>query len=218
MLSLAAALLAIAVGVDTSSRSGTQLGSFSASVNATCCARPLGWLRFFWFPALLAMGLFVMVAGSTNGTAARGAAFDYWKQNYATWNDAPQPSVASANLDLWLDPATSAFRTKGSFRLHNHHQESIDRFALSGGPHWQEVRWTVDGESVEPENRSLLYVFSIENGLRPGQEVTVGFELEGRQPDGISEKGRELAEFILPSGVVLTSLNPTFAPTVGFRP
>jgi hypothetical protein len=167
-------------------------------------------------PALVAVPLWLAVVGANNGEAAKTDAHKYWKQNYATWKDAPQPSIASVDVDLWLDPAKSAFRTQGSFALLNHHDETLERFALTGGSRWRDLSWTLEGQKVEPENRSQLYVFTVDGGLSPGASVTVGFEFEGNRPDGISENGGSTAEFILPSGVVLTNLTPTFVPTVGF--
>ncbi|MBZ0112545.1 MAG: hypothetical protein K8J08_08800 [Thermoanaerobaculia bacterium] len=167
-------------------------------------------------PALVAIPLWFAVVGANNGEAAKSDAHKYWKQNYATWKDAPQPSIASVDVDLWLDPAESSFRTKGSFELLNHHDEALDRFALSGGSRWRDLSWTLNGQKVEPQNRSQLYVFTVDGGLPPGQRVTVGFEFEGNRPDGISKNGGSTAEFILPSGVVLTNFIPTFVPTVGF--
>ena len=46
--------------------------------------------------------------------------------------------------------------------------------------------------------------------------VRIGFDCGGRLPDGITRNGHGMREFIEPSGVVLTSLAPTFAPVVGF--
>lgn len=171
----------------------------------------------FLIPVTIAVPLWLAVANSTDGERARDGAREYWKRNYATWKDAPQPSLAAVDVDLWLDPATSAFRTRGTFELRNHHDEALPRLALSGGRHWRDLSWTLDGEPTDPENRSGLYVFEIDGGLAPGGTVTIGFELEGRHPDGTSRGGRDLAEFILPSGVVLTNLGPVFVPTVGFN-
>ena len=173
-------------------------------------------------PALVAVPLWLAVAGGRGGGAARKADHDYWQQNYATWHDAPQPAVSGADVDLRLEPADHAFVTHGSFVLTNDHAEPLRRFALTGGAHWRDVSWTLDGEPYEPEDRSGLYVFTPgtgvagSGGLAPGDTVRVGFTLSGRFPNRISEKAGTLWELILPSGVVLTSFTPSFVPVVGF--
>ena len=167
-------------------------------------------------PALVALPLWFAVAGARDGEAAHKADHDYWKQNYATWHDAPEPAVSGVDVDLWLDPAGHAFRSHGTFALTNHHDEALRRFALTGGAHWRDVTWTLDGEPFVPEDRSGLYVFAPAAGLAPGGTTTVGFELAGRFPAAVSKGGGELWQFILPEGVVLTSFHPSFVPVVGF--
>jgi hypothetical protein len=44
---------------------------------------------------------------------------DYWKQNLATWEDAPLPSLAAVDLDLTLDPPRRGFEISGSYDLVN---------------------------------------------------------------------------------------------------
>ena len=74
----------------------------------------------------------------------------------------------------------------------------------------------MNGEEYQPDNRSLLYVFTPEPELAPGKSVRVGFSYTGKFPRGISKNGKGLGEFILPSGVVLTSFQLSFVPVVGY--
>jgi len=158
------------------------------------------------------------------GAEAREEAKRYWRQNVATWKDAPQPAIRRVDVALRLEPEAGAFETRGTFELANPHAEPLARFALTGGRHWRDVSWTLDGRPYEPEDRSGLYVFTPPEPLAPspdgtpgnGGGVTLGFSFSGRFPDGVSENGGSLSEFIIPQAVVLTSFRPTFVPTVGY--
>ncbi|HYO13253.1 MAG TPA: M1 family aminopeptidase [Thermoanaerobaculia bacterium] len=167
-------------------------------------------------PLVAGVALWLAVLDGFQGESMEKKARDYWKQNLATWWDAPQPAVADVSLDLRVEPAERWLQSKGSYVLVNDEREPLGRFALTGGLHWEKVRWTLNGKPYEPENRSGLYVFSPGAPLPPGGRVRVGFSFEGRFPDGVTKNGGGTGEFILPSGVVLTSFSPSFVPVVGY--
>ncbi|MCY1032896.1 M1 family aminopeptidase [Corallococcus sp. BB11-1] len=186
--------------------------------------RPSGLARGAWRLApylvvpVVALGwLGVLVGQGHQGAAAKKRAKQYWQKNLATWKDAPQPMLADVDLDVDLEPAAGAFRMKGTYTLVNRQDAPLARFALSGGDAWTDVRWTLEGRDVTPEDRAGLYVFTPSAPLKPGDLVKVGFQYQGRVPDGVSRAGGALKEFILPSGVVLTSEEATFAPVVGYQ-
>ncbi|RKH49887.1 hypothetical protein D7V93_31290 [Corallococcus llansteffanensis] len=159
----------------------------------------------------------MLVGQGYQGAAAKKRAKQYWQKNLATWKDAPQPMLADVDLDVDLEPEAGAFRMKGTYTLVNRHDVPLKRFALSGGDAWTDVRWTLEGKDSTPEDRVGLYVFTPSAPLAPGASLKVGFQYQGHVPDGVSRAGGELKEFILPSGVVLTSEEPTFAPVVGYQ-
>jgi len=141
---------------------------------------------------------------------------DYWKRNLATWKDVPNPALAAVDLDLDLDPARHWLRDRGTYELVNDKATPLRQLALTGGFHWRKVRWTLDGRSYKPEDRSGLYVFTLPSPLPPGGHARIGFDLEATLPAGISKNGGNAREFVLPSGVVLTSFEPTFVPVLGY--
>ncbi len=141
---------------------------------------------------------------------------DYWKQNIATWKDAPQPALTAVDLDLRLEPERRWFRTEGTYILTNLTGAPLRQFALTGGAHFEDPKWTLDGEEVKSEDRTRLYVFTPREPMAPGGAVRLGFSYEGVVPGGITRNGGGAGEFILPSGVVLTSFVPTFAPVIGY--
>ncbi|NRD66031.1 hypothetical protein HRD49_30180 [Corallococcus exiguus] len=186
--------------------------------------KPSGLARGLWrlapylaVPVVALTWLGILVGQGHQGAAAKKRAKEYWQKNLATWKDAPQPMLADVDVDVDLEPEASAFRMKGTYTLLNRHPVALPRFALSGGDGWTDVRWTLDGKDVTPEDRAGLYVFTPSPPLPPGAKVTVGFQYAGHVPDGVSREGGAFREFILPSGVVLTSETPTFAPVVGYE-
>ncbi len=167
-------------------------------------------------PLAAGLALWIAVDDGYQGAGFEKKERDYWKQNLATWKDAPQPAIADAALDLQIDPDRRWLSDHGSYELLNDRDAALARFALTGGPHWKKVSWTLNGRPFKPDNRSGLYVFNLPAPLPPGGRVRVGFQLEGVFPQGISKNGGGSQEFVLPSGVVLTGFTPSFAPVVGY--
>ena len=168
-------------------------------------------------PVILGLTLHLAVATGTEGKAAEKDQKDYWKQNLATWRDAENPSLTAVEVDLELAPEDHWLHSRGTYKLVNTTEKPMRSFALTGGRHWKDLEWTLDGEAYEPDDRSYLFVFEPQQPLAPGDGVEVGFELQGRLPDGITENGGGAGEFILPSGVVLNSFSPSFVPLVGYQ-
>ncbi|MDP9120173.1 MAG: hypothetical protein M3O15_02210 [Acidobacteriota bacterium] len=216
VLGLAALLTAIAV------RAFGRREADAISTAVRLRPRSLGRqaLRFSWLaavPAVAGIMLWLAVMDGFQGDAAKKKARDYWRQNLATWKDAPQPTLAAADVDLTLEPDRRWLHSKGTYDLLNDRDRELARFAVSGGQHWRKVRWTLAGRSYKPENRSGLYVFVPPTPLPRGGHLTIGFEFEGIFPQGITSNGGGTGEFILPSGVVLTSFSPSFVPFIGYR-
>jgi ABC-type Na+ efflux pump permease subunit len=140
----------------------------------------------------------------------------YWQRNHATWIDASTPDLAHSDIDLEIEPRRRWFRTSGSYELVNRSKKSLTKIPVTGGPHWERLRWTFNGENFEPEDRQGLYVFEPARPLESGGRCSIGFEFEGVFVDGFSKNGEGSPQFILPSGVVLTATVPTFVPMVGY--
>lgn len=172
---------------------------------------------FAVLPLVTGVMLYFAVVNGLQGKAIEKKGRDYWKQNLATWKDAPLPSIAGVDLDLELDPQRRWFHNRGSYLLVNDREPPLRQIPLSGGPHWENVRWTLNGKPYEPENRSGLYVFTPPAPLAPGQKMRIGFDFEGRFPNGVTRNGGNMSEFILPSGVVLTSFSSAFVPLMGYQ-
>jgi ABC-2 type transport system permease protein len=167
-------------------------------------------------PLIAGVVLFNRVTHGFEGTAAKKDQKDYWRKNLATWKDVPIPALAGVDLDLALDPQGRSFHVQGTYDIENQRATPLRQIPLTAGDHWKNVAWTMNGKDYEPDNRSHLYVFTPPKELATGEKVKIGFAFDGRFPDGISKNGRGVMEFILPSGVVLTSFTPSMAPVVGY--
>jgi ABC-2 type transport system permease protein len=217
LLALGLAVFFTAVAVQAFGRRQTDaIGTIHRLQAAPLRRRLVGLAPFAVVPLAAGIALWLGVNEGFQGRALERKARDYWKQNLATWKDAPQPAIASVDLDLQIEPARHWLASRGSYELVNPRDAAMKQFALTSGPHWEKVRWTLNGKAYEPENRSGLYVFTPSAPLQRDGRVRVGFQLEGRLPDGMTRNGGGASEFILPSGVVLTSFRPSFVPVVGY--
>jgi ABC-2 type transport system permease protein len=167
-------------------------------------------------PVIAGVALYAQVYQGFEGAAAKKAQKDYWRKNLATWKDIPKPALSAVDLDLTLDPERHYFHSAGTYEIVNQRQTPLRQVPLTAGDHWEHVNWTMNGKEYTPENRSLLYVFTLSPALPPGGKVRIGFSCEGRFPKGNSENGKGRMEFILPSGIVLTSFTPSIAPVLGY--
>lgn len=156
------------------------------------------------------------VAGGPGGDAAEQDAEDYRRAHRDTWRLAPVPGMAGVDLEIVFEPEDRRFEVSGRFTVINHHDEPLARIPVTFGAHFRGLTWTLEGQAHEPEARAGLAVFEPDRPLAPGQELTFGFSYWGRHPDGVSKAGGGSKQFILPSGVVFTSFEPTLFPVVGF--
>jgi ABC-type Na+ efflux pump permease subunit len=150
------------------------------------------------------------------GKASKKLMKDYWRKNLATYLDAPVPDITAVDITVDLDPGRSRLKVEGTYDLVNNRDKALKEIPVTGGMHWESPEWTFDGKPVTPTNRSGLYIFTPEAPLASCGKARLGFRFSGTFPGGITKKGGGNNEFILPSGVVLTSFGTSFAPTLGF--
>ena len=142
---------------------------------------------------------------------------DYWRKNLATYRDAKLPDITHVELDLELFPESSRLSRlrhlrPGQPRGHASSRDPPDRRARTGRPLLDVRRQALRARRTAQR----LYIFTPPLPLGRGQTARIGFRHEGTFPRGISKKGGAAMEFILPSGVVLTSFRPSFVPILGF--
>ena len=172
-------------------------------------------------PLVFGLALWFAVQEGFEGGAAQKRHRDYWRQNLATWIDAPLPYVTHVDLDLDLEPARRWFRVRGSYDLVNRRAAPIPWFPVTGGIGWRDLVWTFDGKPYRPEERETRTgMFVFRQALAPGAAHRLGFSYQAVLLPGISRNGGGLptpSEFILPSSVIVNGRNPDFVPVLGFR-
>lgn len=214
-LATSATFLAIAV------RFFPRRAADASGVLASFAPKPLFFsaVRFSpWLLAPLALGIWLYrdAQAGFQWDESRKQAKDYWAKNIQTWKDAPKPSITGVDLDLELEPSRRWLKSNGTFTLTNDTHDPLEQIPVTRGSHWKNLEWSLDGTKVEPEDRAGLCVFSPKPSLAPGHSLRLGFRFEGRFPDGATKNGGGTNDFILPSGVVLTSFSPEMAPALGF--
>ena len=180
-------------------------------------------------PALVLAGsmLYAMRKGPEGGPTLRQQK-DYWKQNISTWRDTAVPALDRLTAQMDLFPQTRSFHVQGEYLLRNRSEKPMDALPLSIAPHLEVQSWSVDGVALKPvkpiergdrpsiEDRSRLMVIRPTAPLAPDATCRVAFELDGKFPAGWSKTPTGAGEYVLPSGVVLTSFDGSFLPAIGF--
>jgi len=214
---LSVAVLCIALAVRTFPRR-----SFDAALTLQRL-QPRALLRsslrlapFLLVPLALGIGLFKLVDDGFQGGRYEKLAKDYWRKNIATWKDAEKPAIVAAVVDLTLDPGRGFLHTKGEYTLLNDTHAPLERIPITKGAHYKNLHWTLAGTECTPEDRAGLEIFTPQEPLAPGATLRLGFDFEGTYPEGETKNGGGTSDFVLPSGVVLTSFGTDFVPVVGF--
>jgi ABC-type transport system involved in multi-copper enzyme maturation permease subunit len=167
-------------------------------------------------PLSLGVLLGLEVSRGREGGTAKKLAKDYWRKNVATYQNTDVPDIKHVSLALDLFPERSRYHVKGTYDLVDTGKTPLREIVLTGAPHWEQLKWTMDGAPCAPVNRLGLFIFPAPRLWPNGKSVQIGFEHEGAYPAGISERAAEASEFILPSAVVLTSFNGSIAPVLGY--
>ena len=180
-------------------------------------ARSAGRLApFVLVPLLLGAYIDYQVDSGFQGEASQDRAKAYWRQNVATWKDAPSPEIVAVDLALDLAPATRRMDVVGTFTLVNRTDAAMPRLAFTVGDSFEAVTWTIGGAATDAEDRAGLHVLSLPEPLAPGDTVRAGFTYGAVYPDGFTRNGGGLRHFILPAGVLLSTLRGEFLPIPGF--
>jgi hypothetical protein len=218
VLVLGLAALFIALAFRLFARASRDASRVGARLAPSALARSgLRLAPFALVPLIAGTALFVQVQSGYEGKPAEKKLKDYWRRNMATWRDSKNPTIVGVDLDLELDPRRHWFHSRGHYTLVNRHDVPLRQVALTRGLHWKKLTWSdANGDSLAPEDRVGLVIFTPPGPLAPGDSVRIGFDFEGRFPDGATKNGGGASEFILPSGVVLTSFTPSFVPVVGY--
>jgi hypothetical protein len=172
---------------------------------------------FALVPIVTGAVLWAKVDNGFQGENTKYLAKNYWRKNLATYRDWPLPELLNVDINVDLEPAQRSLKVNGLYEVINRHDKPIRQIPVSGGLHWKSIEWTLNKEAYSPENRENLYLFNLKSPLPPGGRAFLGFRFEGNFPMGISKTGGGTNEFVMPSGVVLTSFGTSFAPMLGYQ-
>jgi hypothetical protein len=190
-----------------------------ASIVPLCIAAPA---------AVLVITMLVKMRNGSEGGPQERLAKDYWRQNDLTWRGSVAPAIDRVVADVDVRPESRSFAVKGEYVLRNASGKTVSELALTVRPHLKVSQWTLEGAPIEPvkvfdptklpalENRSGLIVIHAAKPLAPDATLRIGFELTGGLPDGWSKRSTGASEFVLESGVVLTSFSGSFLPYAGY--
>lgn len=149
------------------------------------------------------------------GRSAERRANDYWRRNVATWQGVTPPVVTHVDVRVALEPRNRRMRVVGAFAMRNDTTAPMPQVAFTAGHAFESVSWSVDDVRVEADDRSGLHVVTLPSPLAPGASTRVGFAYAATVPRGLSRNGGGASEFILPSSVVLHTLDTNFLPVPG---
>ncbi len=195
--------------------------------------RPMPLLRTLRAPLIAAIPLAAVavfagmnVRNGYEGKPRRDAAKAYWKRNSRTWEDAPSAALDSVNAEVKLFPERRSLEVVATYVIRNPRTTPMAEIPLTPGPHMKCTDWTVAGVATDPskkdqpvpciEDRSGLFVIRPGKPLAANETIAVSFRSAGKFPDGWSKLSSSASEFVLPTGVVLTSFSPSFLPVLGF--
>jgi ABC-2 type transport system permease protein len=166
-------------------------------------------------PVIAGGMLWRQISTGPDGGRVEKKARDYWKKNLATWMEAPLPALAAVDMDLGLEPSERSWTVKGTYVLVNKRDVKLSKVPVTVSPAWRNLVWTMNGTAYTPDTSSLLHVFTPPKPLMPGDTLRLGFSYAGTET-GATRNGGGAGEFVLPSGVVMTSFSPRWFPMVGY--
>lgn len=160
--------------------------------------------------------LSVLIDRGHEGRAAEARARDYWRRNVATWKGVAPATVTHVDVTMDLAPGERRMDVTGTFAMRNDTAVAMRQVPFTVGGGFEAVSWTIGGQAASHDDRSGLHVLTLPQPLDPRETVTVGFSYRAAVPAGISRNGGGTPEFILPSSVVLHTLDTNFLPVPGF--
>lgn len=163
-----------------------------------------------------ALALAIGIRQGPEGQPAQDRAKEYWRRNVSTWAAAEPPTLVEVDARVVIEPDRHEMRVAGSYTVENAGSAPIDRLPFTLGDGFGEVVWRLDGRTVLAEDRSGLHLLTPAAPLAPNARMVIGFSYRNVLPRGYSRNGGGASEFILPSGVLLTTLGSDFLPLPGF--
>lgn len=173
-------------------------------------------LPFAFLPVLLGGVLAVQVRSGFQSDRVAAIDKEYWRRNVATWGDRSVPSLAHVDVTLTVEPAERTLDVAGEHTLVNTAAQVWTELPLTLRNVFGQPAWTIDGVRATAEDRAGLHLIELPNPLQPGDTVRVGYNYTTLYPEGATRNGGGVAQFVLPTGVLLHTLRDSFLPVPGF--
>lgn len=173
-------------------------------------------LPFALLPVLLGGVLAVEVRSGFQSDRVARVDREYWRSNVEAWRDVAVPSITHVDVKLNVEPSDRTLDVTGEYTMVNTTGESWHELPLTLRNAFGDPEWSVEGRSTTSENRAGLHLIQLPSPLQPGDTLRIGYEYKTIYPRGSTKNGGGVAQFVLPSGVLLHTLRDSFLPTPGF--
>ena len=125
----------------------------------------------------------------------------------ATYRDAAVPDLTHVELEIELFPDRGRYRASGTYDLAGPADRPYARFCSQPVPTGKTSPGRLTTSPPRPLIEQDFMCSAPDQPLGKDRCVRIGFRHEAAVPRGISKRGGDAMEFIVPSGAVLTSLS-----------
>ena len=171
---------------------------------------------FLLLPLMIQGFLAIQIRQGFQGESEAQRQAEYWRRNVATWKEVAPPEIRRIDLRLDLEPADRWMEVIGTYELVNATPEAMRWLPFTVGGSFGQVSWRAAGSPLAVESRSGLDVLTLPQPLPPGASMLLDFAYQATYPRGYTRNGGGAGTFILPAGVMLSTLRGEFLPVAGF--
>jgi hypothetical protein len=137
-----------------------------------------------------------------------------YEERYKRFENAPQPTIVSAELRMEIHPEDAAVETRGTFRMVNRTVSPIDSVHVYTIPEIdaRSISFDRPAESVLVDDELGFRIYALAETLQPGDSLQLSFDVS-RRPRGFPNDG-------IPTEVVENGayFNRSWLPMIGYQP
>ncbi|MEM8487745.1 MAG: M1 family aminopeptidase [Bacteroidota bacterium] len=173
-------------------------------------------LPLFVLPLVLSGYISHQINEGFQGDKAEAVEKNYRQMHYVTWNGYKPPSMIAVHATVDLYPEARAMDVDGVFEMVNDRAVAMPALPFTAGHSFDAISWTFNGTAIEAEERAGLHVLRPAIPIQPGDTLRVGFSYRSVYPRGFTRNGGGMRHFVLPSGVLVSTMRGEFLPEPGF--
>ena len=179
---------------------------------------PTAWAAAVAIALILVIGGFIFyntnVLNEYRTPRQRGAPQAEYEKRYKQFDNAPQPTIVSAELRIDIHPEDPAVETRGTFRMVNRTGAAIDSVHVYTIPEIDARAISFDrpAESALVDDELGFRIYALAETLQPGDSLQLSFDL-ARRTRGFPNDG-------IPTDVVENGafFNRSWLPMIGYQP